>query len=171
MSPATGKRYPLTLICSVWRVNRSSVYACRERTPEGASQSQVRKRGPKTPLSDAELVKEIRTVLKDSRFLGEGHKKVTIRLRHKGIRVGKNRVLRRMRENRLLAPVRQRHERGDRTHRGTVRTERPDEMWGTETAAASLPVRTRPGSGPRRTAGAGFSPQLTTARMRSWVIT
>jgi putative transposase len=132
VSPATGKRYPLTLICSVWRVNRSSVYACRERTPEGASQSQVRKRGPKTPLSDAELVEEIRTVLNDSRFLGEGHKKVTIRLRHKGIRVGKNRVLRRMRENRLLAPVRQRHERGDRTHRGTVRTERPDEMWGTD---------------------------------------
>jgi hypothetical protein len=27
VSPAAGKRYPLTLICAVWRVARSSVYA------------------------------------------------------------------------------------------------------------------------------------------------
>jgi putative transposase len=57
---------------------------------------------------------------------------VTIRLRHRGVRVGKNRVLRLMRESRLLAPVRQRHERGDRTHSGTIRAERPDELWGTD---------------------------------------
>jgi putative transposase len=131
VSPSTGKRYPLTLICAVWRVARSSVYACQAPDEEGPSPAQ-KKRGPKTKLSDLELVEEIRTVLKDSRFLGEGHKKVTIRLRHKGIRVGKNRVLRLMREHRLLAPVRQRHERGDRTHSGTIRTERPDQMWGTD---------------------------------------
>lgn len=132
MSPSTGKRYPLTLICAVWQVARSSVYACRKRRSVGAPDAPTRKRGPKTRLSDAELLKEIRTVLKDSRFLGEGHRKVRARLRHKGIRVGKNRVLRLMRENRLLAPVRQRHERGDRTHSGTIRTERPDELWGTD---------------------------------------
>lgn len=132
MSPATGKRYPLVLICSVWRVARSSVYACPKRTPTGASHLQARKRGPKTSLSDAELVEQIQSVLRDSRFLGEGHKKVTIRLRHRGVRVSKNRVLRLMREHRLLVPVRQRHERGDRTHSGTIRTERPDEMWGTD---------------------------------------
>ena len=131
MSPSTGKRYPLTLICAVWRLARSSVYACRKRHSAGAADA-PRKRGPKTRLSDAELLEEIRTVLKDSRFLGEGHRKVRARLRHKGIRVGKNRVLRLMRENRLLAPVRQRHERGDRTHSGTIRTERPDELWGTD---------------------------------------
>ncbi len=90
------------------------------------------KRGPKTALSDAELAGQIRGVLKDSRFLGEGHKKVTVRLRHRGVWVGKNRVLRLMRENGLLAPVRQRHERGDRTHNGTIRTQRPDELWGTD---------------------------------------
>jgi thiamine monophosphate synthase len=77
--------------------------------PAGASQPQARKRGPKTRISDAELVEEIRAVLKKSPFLGEGHKKVTLRLRHRGIHVGKNRVLRLMREHRLLAPVRQRH--------------------------------------------------------------
>ena len=134
MSPSTGKRYPLTLICSVWRVARSRVYACQASAPVSASVLQPRKRGPKTPLTDAELIEEIRTVLKDSRFLGEGHKKVTIRLRHKGICVGKNRVLRLMRENRLLTPIRQRHARGDRTHSGTIRTKRPDELWGTDAA-------------------------------------
>ncbi|MDQ3309075.1 MAG: IS3 family transposase [Gemmatimonadota bacterium] len=132
MSPATGTRYPMTLICSIWRVARSSVYACWKQMPAGASQPQARKRGPKTRISDAELVEEIRAVLKESPFLGEGHKKVTLRLRHRGIRVGKNRVLRLMRENRLLAPVRQRHKRGDPTHSGTIRTEQPDQMWGTD---------------------------------------
>jgi hypothetical protein len=75
---------------------------------------------------------EIRRVLKHESFLGEGHKKVTLRLRKKGVRVGKNRVLRLMREHGLLVPVRRCHERGDRTHSGTIRTERPDELWGTD---------------------------------------
>lgn len=132
MSPSTGKPYPLTMICSVWRVPRSSVYAAAAKQAAPGEAPAAQKRGPKTSLSDAELLEEIRTVLKDSRFLGEGHKKVTARLRHRGIRVGRNRVLRLMRENRLLAPVRERHERGDRTHSGTIRTERPDELWGTD---------------------------------------
>ncbi len=38
-------------------------------------------------------------MLKESDFLGEGHRKVRARLRAKGIGVGKNRVLRLMREN------------------------------------------------------------------------
>ncbi len=90
------------------------------------------KRGPKSAYSDAALVEEIRKVLKNECFLGEGHKKVTFRLRKKGIRVGKNRVLRLMREQGLLVPVRRCHARGDRTHSGTIRTERPDERWGTD---------------------------------------
>ncbi len=36
--------------------------------------------------------------------------------------VGKNRVPRPMRANRLLAPVRRGHPRGDRTHSGRIRT-------------------------------------------------
>ena len=50
----------------------------------------------------------------------------------KGIRVGKNRVLRLMRAHGLLAPVRQGHPRGDRSHSGRIRTGRPDELWGTD---------------------------------------
>jgi hypothetical protein len=44
--------------------------------------------------------------LRESGFLGEGHRKVKARLSRKGMRVGRNRVLRLMRENGLLAPVR-----------------------------------------------------------------
>lgn len=136
MSPATGKRYPLTLICSVWRVARSSVYASAAReAPCGGRATEApraAKRGPRTAHSDPELVEEIRAALKESSFLGEGHKKITVLLRKRGVRVGKNRVLRLMRENGLLVPVRRRHERGDHTHSGTIRTERPDELWGTD---------------------------------------
>ena len=87
---------------------------------------------PKTELSDEELAKEIRTVLKANPFLGEGHRKVKVRLAAKGIRAGKNRVLRLMRAHGLLAPVRRGHPRGDRSHSGRIRTERPDELWGTD---------------------------------------
>ncbi len=121
----------MTMICEVWRVARSTVYEARKRTGEGRP-VEAQKRGPRTQISDEELVVEIRRVLKESDFLGEGHRKVRARLRAKRIRVGKNRVLRLMRENGLLAPVRFRHERGDRSHSGRITTDRPDELWGTD---------------------------------------
>ena len=79
-------------------------------------------------------MQEIRAVLKTSPFLGEGHRKVKARLAARGIRAGKNRVLRLMREHGLLAPVRRGRPRGDRSHSGRIRTERPDELWGTDAA-------------------------------------
>lgn len=131
MSAGTGLPYPLTMICEVWDVARSTVYAARNRTGD-TEPARSQKRGPKTKISDEELVLEIREVLKESDFLGEGHRKVRARLKAKGIRAGKNRVLRLMRENGLLAPVRFRHERGDRSHSGRITTDRPNELWGTD---------------------------------------
>ena len=94
MSPATDRAYSLTMVCEAWRVARSSVYALRAQVVGEQVQSRTPgKRGPKTALSDAELAEEIRTVLKASPFLGEGHRKVKARLAARGIRVGKNRVL------------------------------------------------------------------------------
>lgn len=55
-----GTKYLLFMICAGMLVARSSVYTCQMR-------------GPGTPLSVVELVEEIRTVLKDSHFLGEDH--------------------------------------------------------------------------------------------------
>jgi len=119
VSEGTGQRYPLTMVCAMWRVARSSVYA-RKNSTESAGRVELQKRGPKTEQADEAVVVEIRQVLTDSEFLGEGHRKVRVRLRAKGMRVGKNRVLRLMRENGLLAPVRRgRHERGDRSTRAT----------------------------------------------------
>ena len=121
------------MVCETWRVARSSVYALRAQVVGEQVQSRKPgKRGPKTELSDEELLKEIRTVLSESPFLGEGHQKVKVRLGAKGIRAGKNRVLRLMRVHGLLAPVRRGHPRGDRSHSGRIRTERPGELWGTD---------------------------------------
>jgi len=131
VSPTTGRRYPLTMVCEVWGIARSTVYLVEGQT--AAEPRETMKRGPKTELSDEVLVEEIRRVIADSEFLGEGHRKVRARLRPKGIGVGKNRVLRLMRANGLLAPVRQgRHRRGDRSHSGRITTDRPNELWGTD---------------------------------------
>jgi hypothetical protein len=138
VSRATGARYALTTICEVWRVPRSTVYTARDRGIE--ARGEPKKRGPKTKLSDAELVEKIREVLTESPFLGEGHRKVRIRLRPKGIRVGKSRVLRLMGEHGLLVPVRRSgHARGDRSHSGRITTDTPNELWGTD--AARFPTR------------------------------
>ncbi|WP_420634294.1 hypothetical protein [Candidatus Palauibacter sp.] len=56
---------------------RSSVYAL---CSAGAGGRKPGKRGPKTELSDEELVVEIRTVLSESPFVSEGHRKVRARL-------------------------------------------------------------------------------------------
>jgi transposase InsO family protein len=92
----------------------------------------MEKRGPRTRWSDDELVEAIREVLRTSPFLGEGHRKVRARLRARGDRVGKNRVLRLMRANGLLAPYHRHHAHGDRAHAGSIRTDRPNELWGAD---------------------------------------
>ena len=69
------------------------------------------KRGPKTLISDDELLTIIRDDLAASLFIGEGHRKVWGRIRFvKEIKVGRKRVLRIMRQNNLLSPHRVRGE-------------------------------------------------------------
>jgi putative transposase len=76
-----------------------------------------------------------RGVLAASPFHGEGHRKVWARLRHAGTRTSLRRVLRLMRENRLLAPGRAGSPRGPRNHDGTIIPETVDTMWGTDLTA------------------------------------
>jgi transposase InsO family protein len=130
LSPSTGRRYPLTLICQVWRVARSSVYAAA--LPTAALRPLPAKRGPKTVVSDETLVAAIRTVLAETPFHGEGYRKVRARLAHHGLAVSGKRVLRLMRQHQLLAPRRLGPPHGDPAHAGTIITTRPDEMWGTD---------------------------------------
>lgn len=92
------------------------------------------KRGPKTPMSDADLLAEIRADLKASPFQGEGHRKVRARLKIlRSIRVSNKRVLRLMRENGLLSPYRGRLGQ-PKAHDGTIVTDAPNVMWGTDGA-------------------------------------
>lgn len=94
-SPFTHRRYPLTMICATYRVARAAVYA--QAAPAGAAPTPRAKRGPKTPGDDATLLAAMRQVLADGPFHGEGHRKMRVRLRALGHRVGRNRVLRLMR--------------------------------------------------------------------------
>lgn len=131
VSEATGRRYPLALICEVLEVPRSSFYLLR-RQLELFDRRVKSKRGPRPVVSDEQLLAAIRADLETSPFSGEGHRKVWARLRLQGIRVSRKRVLRLMRAYNLLAPVVRRHVRGNPAHDGTIVTEAPDVMWGTD---------------------------------------
>ena len=65
---------------------------------------QVRKAGDGSRRALSIQRRQGRTVLKASPFLGEGHRKVKARLAARGIRVGKNRVLRLMPSDVLCVP-------------------------------------------------------------------
>jgi transposase InsO family protein len=119
----------MRLILDELEMARSTFYAARARRH---APGPVGKRGPRTPWSDAELLERIRTVLAESPFVGEGHRKVWAQLRAAGVRTSKPRVLRLMREANLLAPARAPRVLGPRTHDGTITTEQPDLMWGTD---------------------------------------
>src|SRR5262245_8152130 len=125
-SPGTGRRYPLTMICGVFRVPRSTVYLAM--TPAPAALGVAAKRGPKTAVSDAAIVEAIHAGLAATPFHGEGYRKVRARLAHRGLRIGGKRVLRLMRLHHLLAPRRLGPPNGDPAHAGTITTTRPDEM-------------------------------------------
>jgi putative transposase len=127
-SRGTGRRYPLTMICEIYRLGRSSVYAARPAT----ARVLIGKRGPKTAINDSELVEAIRTVLAACPFHGEGYRKVRARLAHRGYAVSGKRVLRLMRAHGLLAPRRLGPPNGNPAHDGTITTDRPDVMWGTD---------------------------------------
>jgi len=137
-SPSTGRTYGTARVCRLWELPRSTVYERRARArrpprPEA-------KRGPRQAWSDEALTEQIRAVLAGSPFVGEGYRKAWARLRLAGVRSSKGRVLRLMREAGLLAPSRVGRRRGPRAHDGTITTERPDEMWGTD-ATACLTTR------------------------------
>ena len=92
----------------------------------------VRGAGTPAPGGDPALLTQIREVLEAAPFVGEGHRKVWARLRYRGVRTSKARVLRLMRDAQLLAPTRLGHAHGPAAHDGTILTARPDVMWGTD---------------------------------------
>ena len=83
-------------------------------------------------MLDKDLVAEIRQLLQDSPFHGEGYRKLWARLRFAGVRTSRRRVLRLMREHGLLAHQRTGRPHGSRAHDGRITTERVDVMWGSD---------------------------------------
>lgn len=132
LSPSSKQPYGLARVCRVWEVSRATLYRHRAAGPNPAP----KRRGPLPARSDAQLLGLIREVLAASPFLGEGPRRVWARLRACGVRTSLRRVLRLMRENSLLAPTRVLRELGPRVHDGTIITEQPNQMWGTDATAA-----------------------------------
>lgn len=130
-SEGTGKVYGLKRVCEVLHMPRSTVYANLARQADRVVPFPLQRRGPKPKIADKQLLEAIRDDLKTSPFTGEGHRKVWWRLRNRGIGGSRARVLRLMRENHLLSPHRRRQ--GSPTpHDGTIITDQPNEMWGTD---------------------------------------
>ena len=128
LSTSSNKPYGVARVTAVWGLARSSYYARRK----CAQEPRIRqKRGPKR-LADEELADEIRQVLEESVFHGEGYRKVWARLRHKNVRAWRDRVLRVMREHQLLSPNRPAVVRPENPHTGTILAELPNQLWGTD---------------------------------------
>jgi putative transposase len=123
---------PLATVCRITGAPRSTIYHRQARgTALGC------RPGPKTELGDDELLERIRSVLDETPFAGEGHRKVRAHLRRKhGVCAGKNRVLRLMRKANLLAPQRTRRKRSPRPHDGRIITDAPNLRWGTDATMA-----------------------------------
>jgi putative transposase len=123
------KPYGLQRVCRVWKIPRSTVYEHRARAAR--IPTSVRP-GPAGPCSDPELAEQVRTVLLDSPFHGEGYRKIWAKLRFKGLRTSKERTRRVMRDYGLQAPQRVGRRHGPKAHDGTVITSHPNEIWGTD---------------------------------------
>jgi len=131
-SAGAGKPYGLERVCRVLEFPRSTVYAQQARESAKVVALHPQRRGPKPKLPDADLLLAICADLEASPFIGEGHRKVWARLRIlRDIRVSRARVLRLMRENSLLSPHR-RPQGEPILHDGSIQTDRPNEMWGTD---------------------------------------
>jgi putative transposase len=132
-SRSTGRTYGVRRVCAIWGVARSSFYDARRQDARPPERPTGRP-GPKSAVSDAELLAAIRRDLDRSPWTGEGHRKVWARLRViDGVRVSRTRVLRLMGENGLLSPHR-RPPRPANDHDGSITTEAPNVMWGADGA-------------------------------------
>lgn len=118
--------YPMKQILEVAGLSSAAYY---RKKPAG--KEKVR-RGPKPKISDEDLLVEIRAEILNSLFTDEGYKKIWKRMRKRGIKASGRRVNQLMRDNNLLSVTRPKPERKVNEHTGTITTEIPNRMWGTD---------------------------------------
>lgn len=131
-SPSTGGKYGRARVLAIWVLARSTFYARQNRARQPVTSQ---RRGPKTSYTDADLLEKIHAILAASPFHGEGHRKIWARLRVHAVRTSKPRVLRLLRENQLLAPQRLLAPVAAKSHAGSIITDQPNRMWGTDATA------------------------------------
>jgi hypothetical protein len=81
VSPSVDRVYGLARVTRCWTVSRASLYRHRQAAP-----ASKRRPGPIGPCDDATLVAHIKKAITESRFTGEGYRKIWARLRFAGIR-------------------------------------------------------------------------------------
>jgi len=126
ISPVTDRPYGLKRVCEVWGISRAFIYK-KLKTPEKSPH----KRGIKPIVEEPELLEYIKEDILKSPFKGEGHRKVHARLKRKGLKVGRNRVLNIMQANQLLSPHRGSY-RPSNPHDGRITTDIPNDTWGSD---------------------------------------
>ena len=132
LSEATGRPYGIQRVCQAWERSRAALYARQTREQQRHKGEEPARRGPTPTVSDATLLEALQADLDRSPVQGEGHRKVHARLRIlDGIRVARTRVLRVLRAHKLLSPHRGR-QGAARVHAGTIVTQAPNVMWGTD---------------------------------------
>lgn len=136
ISPSSNQPYGVARVASVWGLARSSYYAARWRQQHCRAPA---KRGPKVH-TDEELVAAIGQLLQAPVFTGEGYRKIWARLRYQGIRTSKDRVLRLLRQQQWLSCWRQPAPVRHHPHEGTIVTQAPNQMWGTDATATFTEV-------------------------------
>ena len=165
---STSRSYGLARVSHAWRVSRAGVYRFLKGTPSPAI---ARGPGPTGPCPDADLADHIRREIEASDFHGEGYRKLWARLRVAGVRSSPCRVRRVMGENGLLAPHRAGRNQ-EKTHDGTIVTDKVNEMWGTDMSQTS---RSRKGgpmfsslSNTRTQKSSAFTPRVQPIASRRW---
>ena len=76
VSPSVDRVYGLARVVRCWNVSRATVYR-HQQAPVVAK----RRPGPVGPCDDATLLEHIRKAITESRFTGEGYRKIWARLR------------------------------------------------------------------------------------------